>query len=67
MLSVITAQAFQSEKKSLSATRVEISPKIDGVLDEDVWNQANSSPEYYSQLRPNNGEPSKYKTETKII
>jgi len=63
----IVALGYQADKKSLSAIRVEISPKIDGVLDEDVWNQANSSPENYSQLSPNNGEPSKFQTETKII
>jgi len=58
----------QNEKKELQAIRVNESPKIDGKLDDLVWQNANIARDFV-MIRPGSGdaEPDNQKTEVKII
>ena len=61
------AQNTQSKKK-LSATRITISPRIDGNLDDAVWTNASIASDFI-ELRPIPGrvEPKEGRTEIKIL
>ncbi len=65
IVSFFTALA-QSPKKELEARRVEIAPKIDGILDDDAW-QFTGKGELYHQLSPDNGAPSTNRSEVQLI
>lgn len=54
------------DRKSLVAVKVNIAPKIDGSLDDEIWNQANVAGDFI-QYSPYNGTESKYRTEVKIL
>ncbi|MFT5749501.1 MAG: hypothetical protein ACI93S_000762 [Ancylomarina sp.] len=58
------AQAFS--KKKIQAKRVTQNPKIDGILNEDIWRDIPVA-DNFVQIDPNNGMPSNYKTEAKFI
>jgi len=53
-------------KKELNALRVTSTPKIDGVLDEADWQQAQIGTEFI-QNRPNPGPKEKYPTHVKVM
>ncbi|NDK56491.1 DUF5916 domain-containing protein [Pontibacter fetidus] len=53
-------------KKELSALRVTATPKIDGVLDEPEWQQAQIGTDFI-QNRPNPGPKEKYPTQVKVM
>ncbi|MDQ3190987.1 MAG: carbohydrate binding family 9 domain-containing protein [Bacteroidota bacterium] len=54
------------EKKQLQAIRVIQSPKLDGILDEDVWQNIPVATDFIqNQLKP--GTPSSQKSEVKLI
>lgn len=53
-------------KKELNALRVTAMPKIDGVLDEPEWQQAQIATDFI-QNRPNPGPKEKYPTKVKIL
>ena len=53
-------------KRTMRAVRVQESPKIDGVLDEEVWELAENATDFI-QYSPKNGVISRYKTVVKIL
>ncbi|WP_162427930.1 DUF5916 domain-containing protein [Pontibacter pudoricolor] len=53
-------------KKELAALRITTSPKIDGVLDEPEWQQAQIATDFI-QNRPTPGPKEKHKTEVRIM
>lgn len=53
-------------KKQLLAKRIEIAPKIDGFLDENVWKTANIATDFV-ESSPDPMTPSDYKTEVKLL
>jgi hypothetical protein len=56
----------QQVKKQLTALRVTASPKIDGILDENEWENAPVASEFI-QFRPNPGALEKYPTTVKVM
>jgi hypothetical protein len=54
------------QKKQLSASRVTDAPKIDGVLDDACWQDANIA-QGFIQNRPNPGKDPSQRTEVKIV
>jgi len=55
-----------SNKKSVSAIRVSEAPKIDGILNDIVWQSASIATDFI-QNSPNPGEPASQKTEVRIL
>ena len=64
----VTATAQFQDQKSIEAMRVERSPHIDGVIDEDLWKNAPIATGF-SELEPNNGitAPNEFRTEFQIL
>ena len=54
-------------RKTINAVRVEKAPKIDGILDDEIWKNAPIANDFI-ELRPNNGkaENPDFKTEVKV-
>ncbi len=65
-LSNFTAKALNNEKRTLEIVKVEHGPKIDGLLDEDVWLQAAVAKDF-TQYEPYNGAEPSLPTDVKII
>lgn len=65
--SILTSQN-KKERKSIKTTRVTISPKIDGVIDDEAWKDAEICKDFVT-LRPTNGElvAENYQTIVKVI
>lgn len=65
---VTSLVSAQENRKEIEAIRAERAPKIDGVLDESIWENAAISTDF-RMWRPGNGDaiPDKYKTEVKVI
>jgi len=61
-----TALSFSQEKRKLAAQRVALAPKIDGVLDDSCWQNAETAKDFI-QNTPHPGRPSAFKSEVKII
>lgn len=53
---------FSESKNTIIPTKTDIKIKMDGVLDEDVWKNANKITNF-TQREPNNGHPSTERTE----
>ena len=55
-------------RKKITALKITQSPKIDGILDEEVWQNASPASNFVER-KPNNGrsEPDSLKTEVKIL
>ena len=67
LIIIFTTDFVQGQElKSVAAKRVEASPKIDGVLNEDVWNNIEIATDFV-QRSPKPGASSNKKTEVKII
>ncbi|WP_299675579.1 DUF5916 domain-containing protein [uncultured Tenacibaculum sp.] len=69
VLNIIHTNAqVNTKRKKLSATRISSSPKIDGNLDDTVWQNIPIAKDFV-EFRPDNGksELSDYKTEVKLI
>ncbi|WBX77632.1 DUF5916 domain-containing protein [Tenacibaculum ovolyticum] len=64
----IRAQKNNKSRKKLNATRVGTPPKIDGILEESVWNNIPVAKDFI-MMRPTNGEkePNTHKTEVKLV
>jgi hypothetical protein len=56
----------QTEKYELAAIKINIPPVIDGILDEEVWQQAPAVSDFI-QFEPDKGEPASLKTVAKIL
>ncbi|MBN1252518.1 MAG: carbohydrate binding family 9 domain-containing protein [Bacteroidales bacterium] len=56
----------QDVKKSINISRTNDIPKIDGVLDDKCWENAEVAKDFI-QLRPDNGKPSTFQSEVKFV
>ncbi len=56
----------QEGKKTVIALPVSVSPRIDGILDEEAWSKAPVASEFI-QRRPFNGKPTAFRTEVKFL
>ncbi|MBI3399901.1 MAG: carbohydrate binding family 9 domain-containing protein [Acidobacteria bacterium] len=54
------------DRYAITATRVDQMPKIDGVLDEDVWRQAKVV-DAFTQQEPREGAPATERTEVRVL
>ena len=63
----LSAQKKENRKK-IKTTRVENAPKIDGILDDDAWINAELCKDFVI-FRPDNGKPvpAEYQTEVKVV
>lgn len=55
------------EKKTIQAFRIELQPKIDGVLDDEAYKNAKPFEGDFFQMSPDNGAPSAYKTKVYVL
>ena len=62
----ITNSVIAQDKKQTKAIRIAQPPKIDGILDESIWNDVPVATDFI-QLNPNPGASSAQKTEVKVI
>ena len=60
------ADGISAERKSLSAVRISTPPRIDGVLDEEVWSAAQAASGFV-QAEPYEGRPATEQTEVKLL
>lgn len=74
LFTIISIISFAQEKvqdsiirKKITAVKIEKSPKIDGILDDEAWKNIPIAKDFI-QLRPNNGKPEDedFKSEVKI-
>jgi hypothetical protein len=63
---VAPAPAAAAPKKQLQALRISGGIKLDGLLDEAVWQQAPIATDFIQQ-RPNPGVPEKHRTEVRVL
>ncbi|WP_210520586.1 DUF5916 domain-containing protein [Hymenobacter terricola] len=61
-----TDAAKPAPKRQLQATRISTPPKLDGALDEAVWQTAPIASKFY-ELEPTPGRPEKYPTEVRVL
>ncbi|AXT59407.1 hydrolase [Aquimarina sp. AD10] len=65
---VFTIYSFAQEKKNINAKRIDTPPKIDGILDDTVWQSVESSGDFNMWQPGNEGEISKeLQTEVKMV
>lgn len=62
----VTIPDVSAGPKQFKAVRVENPPVVDGVLDEDVWSQADVITDFH-QTRPGNGTPTSERTEVYVV
>ncbi len=70
-MSILCTNSFSQnvkQRKKIKATRISIAPKIDGILNDSAWKNAESCTDFVT-LRPSNGKsvPSEYQTEVKVV
>ncbi|MCB2377983.1 carbohydrate binding family 9 domain-containing protein [Hymenobacter sp. BT635] len=63
---IAAAAATAAPKRQLQAVRITEVIKLDGVLDETVWQQAPVATDFVQQ-RPNPGVPERHKTEVRVL
>ncbi|MFD0861662.1 DUF5916 domain-containing protein [Sungkyunkwania multivorans] len=64
---IITFGTYSQEKKVISATRIDTSPKIDGVLDDNVWKNIQPAKNFFMLEPANEGvERETHRTEVKM-
>jgi len=61
-------ETVNSNRKRIKTTRIENAPKIDGILDDEAWQNAEVAKDFII-LRPDNGKqaPDSHQTEVKVI
>ena len=64
----LVAQELNKNRKRIKTTRITTPPKIDGVLSDDAWKNAEICKDFVT-LRPDNGKPvaKEYQTEVKVV
>lgn len=66
MISITVANDKKGQKKIFSAQRITTPPKIDGVLNDEIWNK--DAPRYtFSQLQPDNGADASFETQIQVF
>jgi len=63
---IINNRTSENEANVFYAVKVNSPPKIDGLLEQDVWNQANPASNFI-QKQPNEGKPATEKTEVRVL
>jgi len=63
----LQAQNNPNENLGVKAHRAETAPKIDGLLDEVAWQQAEASVSTFTEISPNPNTPSDYRTEVRVV
>ncbi|CAM1364320.1 Carbohydrate family 9 binding domain-like [Tenacibaculum sediminilitoris] len=65
---VIIAQTLNQNRKRIEATRIDSAPKIDGILNDDIWSNVPIAKDFV-MMRPDNGkkEPNTHTTEVKLV
>ncbi|MFC7357030.1 DUF5916 domain-containing protein [Jejudonia soesokkakensis] len=67
MLSIIPSESFSQNQKSLQAERITNVPKIDGLLNDEIWNDLKAYGNFYKYQPGNEGTiPEAYRTEIKL-
>jgi hypothetical protein len=66
LLPVAAVAQSSKERPSVRATPVDQAPRIDGSLDEDVWQSA-SPIDRFTQQEPNEGQPASDRTEVRVL
>lgn len=66
LLLIINSSYGQNEKKHVNAVRIQEAPKIDGILEEDVWKDALIAGDFI-QRQPYNGKPPTFQTEVRFV
>ncbi len=67
LIASLQAQTYQPEpKRRGKATRAEIAPKIDGILDDPCW-QSSEVFTGFRQYEPYSGEPAHFRTEVRLV
>lgn len=61
-----TPVSEQHGRRSLSVLKVDQAPKLDGILDEEAWKNAEAASDFF-QKDPNHGMPSSEKTEVRVL
>ena len=61
-----TNAATPAPKRQIQATRVSSPPKLDGLLDEAVWQTAPIASQFY-EMEPTPGRPEKHPTEVRVL
>ncbi|UOQ99155.1 carbohydrate binding family 9 domain-containing protein [Hymenobacter sp. 5317J-9] len=61
-----TSATTPAPKRQLQAMRISTPPKLDGVLDEAVWQSAPVATQF-TELEPTPGRPEKYPTEVRVL
>ncbi len=65
-ISIVEIAFGQIERKELNATRIESSPKIDGLLDDEAWKNLTPATDFY-QYRPYNDRGATYTSEVFVV
>lgn len=65
-VSLVAQEELRSRKRVQTAIRVDHAPKIDGVLDENLWNTQYERTSFI-QYAPDNGAPSTFETAVQVI
>lgn len=61
-----TANDKKKENKILSAKRITTPPKIDGILNDEIWDE--EAPKYvFSQMQPDNGAAASFETQVQVF
>ena len=60
------AQTSNAERKRIKASKITEAPRIDGVLDDEIWLKASIAEDFY-QMRPYNGNAPSQKTEVRVL
>ncbi|WP_233188706.1 DUF5916 domain-containing protein [Tenacibaculum sp. SG-28] len=65
---LVKSQTLNKDRKKIDAKRTTTPPKIDGIVDESVWKEADIANNFIMR-RPDNGqkEPSSHKTEVRLL
>jgi hypothetical protein len=63
---IINIRTLENEANVFFAVKVNSPPKIDGFLEQGVWNQANPAANFI-QKQPNEGKPATEKTEVRVL
>jgi hypothetical protein len=63
---IINNRTSENENNVFYAVKINSPPKIDGSLEQDIWNQANPAINFI-QKQPNEGKPATEKTEVRVL
>ena len=62
----LSAQNGDSQRRSFEAVRTSVPPKIDGMIDEDIWQKATPATSFF-QYEPHNDRPASMETIVRVL